>query len=147
METDFWFTSTLFSIVAGEDNESNPGIYGKELGRWLCAQLEAKGYDRVHLIPEDWGWCVICSQENFFLWVGCGAVLENGEDISNIQLPDPQKIVWHLFPRAEIPFYNVYAHFKRFIGKLHTEQELEKLRSNVEKILLEEPSITVCGPT
>ena len=146
METDFWFTSTLFNVVSGEDKETNPGMYGKELGQWLCIQLEAKGYDRVHLIPEDWGWCVMCSQENFLLWVGCGAVLGNGDDSAYLQLPDAQKIVWHLFPRVEIPFYNVYAHFKRLLGKLDTEQEFEKLRSNVEKILLDEPAVTVCGP-
>jgi hypothetical protein len=56
MTRGYWFTSDLFQIQKGEDEETNPGCYGKELGNWLCEKLKSFGYDVEELIPEDWGW-------------------------------------------------------------------------------------------
>ena len=48
-----WFRSTRFEIEPGEDDEINPGIYGKQLAAWLKARLEDRGYQVEPVIKQD----------------------------------------------------------------------------------------------
>ena len=43
--SQFWFTSSLFDIEQGEDEETNPLCFGRQLSNWLRIKLRAKGYD------------------------------------------------------------------------------------------------------
>jgi len=49
------FESSAFVVVAGEDEQTNPGIYGKALAQWLAQQLRARGFAPGWVIPEDFG--------------------------------------------------------------------------------------------
>jgi hypothetical protein len=93
----YWFTSPLFEVEPGEDEDINPGRYGRQLAVWLKKQLEGRGYSVEPIINEDWGRCLICSRDPFMLWVGCG------------NAADPQQfghahvegaLVWHCFAAA-----------------------------------------------
>lgn len=53
-----WFRSTLFEIEPGEDEETNPLCFGRQLARWLRQALIAQGYFVEEPIPKDWGWCL-----------------------------------------------------------------------------------------
>jgi hypothetical protein len=53
------FTSSQFPIEPNEDEDTNPGIYGRTLGRWLAEQLTARGVATKEVIAEDWGLCVV----------------------------------------------------------------------------------------
>ena len=35
------FESSAFAVMPGEDEETNPGIYGKALAQWLADRLRA----------------------------------------------------------------------------------------------------------
>jgi hypothetical protein len=35
----YWFKSSKFEIEPGEDEEINPGMYGRQLARWLKQRL------------------------------------------------------------------------------------------------------------
>ena len=37
------FESSAFTVIPGEDESTNPGIYGKALAEWLADQLRAAG--------------------------------------------------------------------------------------------------------
>jgi hypothetical protein len=52
------FESSAFAVLPNEDNETNPGIYGKALAQWLANQLRAAGVPAGEVIAEDFGWCV-----------------------------------------------------------------------------------------
>lgn len=39
----FWFRSTLFEIEVGEDKETNPLCYGRQLANWLVTALRSDG--------------------------------------------------------------------------------------------------------
>jgi hypothetical protein len=39
-EEGYWFKSSKFQVEPGEDEETNPGLYGRQLARWLKARLE-----------------------------------------------------------------------------------------------------------
>ena len=60
---DYWFKSSKFEIEPGEDEDINPGIYGRQLAVWLRDRLEEHGYS-IELINEDWGRCLMCSRHS-----------------------------------------------------------------------------------
>jgi hypothetical protein len=64
------FSSTLFEVVEGEDEETNPGIYGKSLAAWLASQLRVPEQD---VIAEDFGWCVPVKSSQHRLYVACSS--------------------------------------------------------------------------
>ena len=128
----YWFTSSIFQVEPGEDDEINPGRYGRQLALWLTARLEELGYKVEPVIAEDWGRCLMLSREPFSLWVGCGNVDDLSEDEAS-----PSKIVWHCFPVAEVSF------FKRIFGKPDTAVALAKLDADLKAILGGEAAITM----
>lgn len=146
MEKGYWFTSDLFNIEKNEDEETNPGCYGKQLGNWLCEKFKTIGYDVEELIPEDWGWCVMCSRDDYLLWIGCGSMLSDNypEDYDPEVPPSGQDVFWHVFPVIEVPFFKIKSLIKKLSGKLDTVQPLNKINSELKVILESEPRIKLC---
>ena len=128
----YWFKSSKFEIEAGEDEDINPGIYGRQLAIWLKSRLEESGYS-VELIEEDWGRCLMCSWDPFRLWVGCANVWN--PDLGPGQSPNKNDIVWHCFATAEVPFW------KRLFGRVDTTSAVGELNANLARILAAESQI------
>ena len=126
----YWFTSSLFEVEPGEDEEINPGRYGRQLAVWLKSQLETRGYSVEPIIAEDWGRCLMCSRDPFLLWVGCGNM-----DVD--PSAPPKQMVWHCFPVAEIPL------LKRLFKKPETAVALAQLDADLRSILVEQAQITL----
>lgn len=131
----FWFKSTRFAIEPGEDEETNPRIYGRQLAAWLKAQLEQRGYQVEPVIVEDWGHCLMCSRVPFLLWVGCGNVSDLGD--RQRSPPDSEDVVWHCFSKAEIPFW------RRIFQNMDTSAQLARLNADLDAIFLSEPQIVL----
>ena len=146
MEEGFWFKSDLFQIQPGEDEDTNPGCYGKELGNWLCNKFKDLGYEVEDLIAEDWGWCVMCYSRDYLLWVGCGSMMiDDFPDSYDPESPPNSKdVVWHVFPVVEVPFFFIRSWIKKLFGKLDTKKPLQKLRDELKSILDKEPRIEGC---
>ena len=146
MEAGFWFRSDLFQIQKDEDEETNPGCYGKALGNWLCRKFREQGYEVEDLIAEDWGWCVMCHRKGYLLWIACGSVmagdLPDNED-SDVP-PDGKDVVWHVYPVVEVPFFYVWSRIKIWMGQLDTNSVLKKTRNDLKAILDAEPRIDFC---
>jgi hypothetical protein len=49
------FESSAFPPVPGEDEETNPGIYGRALSEWLAEKLRGSGHEVRRLVAEDFG--------------------------------------------------------------------------------------------
>jgi hypothetical protein len=47
------FESSAFLPVPGEDEATNPGIFGKALAQWLGTQLHLSGVAAGEIVPED----------------------------------------------------------------------------------------------
>ncbi len=145
MEKGYWFKSDLFKIQAGEDEVTNPFCFGKELAEWLCLKLKKLGYE-ADVIPEDWGWCVMCVHDDYSLWVGCGII----QDEDSLESYDPEKpptgreVVWHIFSHIEVPFFMFKSLIRKWTGKLDTKSPLIKLRMELEEILTKEKRIKLC---
>ncbi len=65
------FTSSHFAIEPGEDEDINPGIYGKALAQYVAAQLPECGMPVEGVIEEDFARLVVVHRKPFRLWVGC----------------------------------------------------------------------------
>jgi len=129
-----WFTSTLFDVDPEEDKDTNPRIYGKALAFWLKEKLIAAGRPVEDVIPEDWGWCVICARKPFMLWIGCGNVVDDasGEDDPP---PPATDMVWTCFVEAEVSI------FKKLFKKMDATEQVRTLAAEVRSILVSESHI------
>jgi len=90
----FWFRSTLFEIEPGEDVDTNPLCFGRQLARWLRERLVAQGRSVEDVTPEDWGWCLVVQRKPFLLWVGCVSVHDYATTRPTGAVPRGSDVVW-----------------------------------------------------
>jgi hypothetical protein len=67
------FRSSAFEAIPGEDEETNPGIFGKALAQWLAGQLGARGFTTGQVFAEDFGWCVPIESLAQPVYVACSS--------------------------------------------------------------------------
>jgi hypothetical protein len=67
------FELSAFAVIPGEDQETNPGIYGKALAQWLAEQLRAAAVPAGDVIAEDFGWCIPVESIPQYLFVACAS--------------------------------------------------------------------------
>jgi hypothetical protein len=131
----YWFTSDLFQIEPNEDDETNPRMYGKNLSSWVRQKLIEKGYEPEGVIPEDFGWLVLCSRAPYSLGVVCVSF----KDYETSQPGDPPRpydqVKWCCGIFVEVPF------LKRLFGKLNTTEGSAKLDADLRKIFEQEQRI------
>ena len=66
-----WAQTSFFRVEPGEDEQTNPGCYGRELANWLAEKLRSRGESVHEVLAEDWGWCVMLKRSPYLLWIGC----------------------------------------------------------------------------
>lgn len=79
MKTQLEFRSQAFPPLPGEEQQINPGRYGRRLVDFIAAELPRFGFEVQSIGNEDWGWMVELKNEAFPLWIGCGN-LDETED-------------------------------------------------------------------
>src|SRR5215469_3977604 len=72
MLTHVEFRSDRFPPYEGEEEEVNPGLWGKRLAEFLRDRLRAEGFKTEEPFAEDWGWVMPIANRGFGLWIGCG---------------------------------------------------------------------------
>jgi hypothetical protein len=136
--TSYWFKSSMFEAEAGEDDETNPRKYGRQLATWLRTKVLALGYPVEDVFGEDWGWCVMCQRDPYLLWIGC----VNREDYAYAKEGDPppskERLLWNATPVAEVPFLRYLL-----MPKPDTQLGLQKLDAELRDILESEPNIQI----
>ncbi len=115
MKTHLEFKSSQFDIVLGEDDETNPEIYGLRLSEFITEQLKASGYI-AEPIAEDWGRCVLLQHPDFESFVGCSSYREKDEWL--VQISPYKPIV------------------RKWFKKYDTVSWVEKLATTVEHALI-----------
>lgn len=117
------FESSAFPVSPGEDEETNPGIYGRALAQWLVEQLRTAGFQAGDVISEDFGWCVPIASAPYSLYVVCA---------STGDAPDH----WRVFAFAE---GGVMA---RLLGKDRRAELVATLFAAVRRCLESTPTIS-----
>lgn len=124
-----WFTSNKFKIIPGEDSETNPLCYGRQLAEWLCSSLTKLGYESAEVIPEDWGWCVLCFNKPFLLWVGCVSVHDYSTTKPSDPLPNSKDVIWTCTVVAEQSFLS------RLFRRTDTSNSINNLFRQLQDLL------------
>ena len=104
-DRSYLFKSDLFEIEAGEEDEVNPRMYGRQLTNWLRDQLIRRGRKIEFVSTEDWGRCIMCANDGFSLWVGAGSRTDYESAKTDDPPPLATEVVWNCFVAAEIPFW------------------------------------------
>ena len=131
----YWFFSTLFEVEPGEDLNTNPGMYGRQLSSWLREKLEAAGYEECDSFGEDWGWCVTARRGPFELMIGCGVFADASVYDESSSQPDSEDLLWYVFPVVRLPLR------ERLRMDHDSAEEEVRFSAEVEEFLTGEPDI------
>jgi hypothetical protein len=101
----YWFKSSLFAAEPGEDEATNPRLYGRQLANWLRERILSLGYPAVEVIAEDWGWCVMCQREPYELWIGCVNLADYEYAKPGDPPPPKERLLWKAMTTAERPIF------------------------------------------
>ncbi len=123
MKTHVEFRSTAFPPYPGEEDEINPGIWGKRLAEFVYRGLKSRGLDVIEPGSEDWGWMVEIRNATFPMWIGC-ANFEEHED-GYLCFIEPSK-----------PFVR-----KLLFRKVATEPDVTRVQEALDELLSGDPSI------
>ena len=122
METQVEFRSSKFPPYEGEEEQINPGLWGKRLAEYLVQKLAEKGIRTDEIIAEDWGWYVPIRNEGFRLALCCGH--QDGDNDEFLVFTDPSTPV-----------------VKKFFRKIDASPQLIRLTEALRQILTSDPDI------
>ena len=89
MKTQVTFRSAQFPAYEGEEDDINPGVWGKRLSEYLAVQLSAQGIATDPAIAEDWGWLLPVQNDAFPMALCCGH--QDGDDDEFVVFTEPSK--------------------------------------------------------
>jgi hypothetical protein len=116
------FTSAAFAIAPGEDEATNPGIFGKALADWLAGELRARRVATGAVVAEDFGWCVPVTAKPQAIYVACASA---GDDSD----------AWRVFAFAEGGL------FGRVVGKDTRDEDVARVYGMVKTAVLARPDV------
>ena len=67
MKTQVEFRSSKFPPYEGEQEQINPGLWGKRLAEYFVRKLSEKGIKTEQIIAGGWGWYIPVQNEDLGL--------------------------------------------------------------------------------
>ena len=130
MKTQVEFRSSKFPPYDGEEEEINPGLWGRRLTEYLAKALAERGIESEEMAIEDWGCYLPIQNDDFPLALCCGH--QNGDDDQFLVFTDPST-----------------AKVKKWFRTIDATPQLTKLLDALNTILNDDPEIhdiTWCEP-
>ena len=122
MKTQVEFRSSKFPPYPGEEEQINPGLWGKRLAEYLVQRLAENGIKTEQMIAEDWGWYIPVQNEGFRLAICCGH--QDGAEDEFLCFTDPSTPV-----------------LKKFLKKIDATAQLTRLTEAMQQIFASDPGI------
>jgi hypothetical protein len=122
MKTQVEFRSSKFPPYDGEEEEINPGLWGKRLTEYLAAKLAEKGIATEEMVIEDWGCYLPIRNDGFRLALCCGH--QNGDDDQFLVFTDPST-----------------PSFRRWFRRIDATPQFTRLLDALREILKADPEI------
>lgn len=116
MKTEVTFRSDKFPAYDREEDQINPGLWGKRLAEYLVEKLAGTGVETEEPIPEDWGWYIPIKNDRFRLAICCGH--QNGDDDEFLCFTDPATPI-----------------IRKLFKKIDATEELGRVTTELERIL------------
>ncbi len=122
MKTQVEFRSSKFPPYEGEEEEINPGLWGKRLAEYLVQKLADRGIKTLGIIGEDWGYYIPVENAGFKLAICCGH--QNGDQDEFLCFTDPGTPI-----------------VKKLFKKIDATGQLSRLTEPLRQILSADPEI------
>ena len=122
MKTQVEFRSDLFPPYDGEEEEINPGLWGRRLAEYLQKNLPHHGVKVTAIGAEDWGWMVELENDEFPLWIGCGH--HNGDNDEFLCFIEPSK-----------------SFIRKLFKKIDTTPKVSRVSEALKRVLESNPDI------
>lgn len=122
MKTFVEFRSKKFPAYEGEEDEINPGIWGRRLAEYLDENLEKTGIATHGIIQEDSGYHIGIVDDSCRISLFCGH--QYGDDEQFIIFTDPKTPT-----------------FRRFFRSIDVTPQLSRVVNAVKAILEGDPDI------
>ena len=87
MKTQVEFRSSKFPPCDGEEEEINPGLWGRRLAEYLMKELAGHGIETEEMVMEDWGCYLPIPNDGFRLALCCGH--QDGDDDQFLVFTEP----------------------------------------------------------
>lgn len=117
MRSHVEFRSKKFPPYEGEEEQINPGLWGKRLAEYLQPKLREHGIAAGEFYSEDWGWAIPIENAAFRMWIGCGHQYEPNDAFLVFIEPSKPQIRKGLFK------------------KIDTRADVERVAEALDKIL------------
>ena len=122
MKTQVEFKSSRFPPYEGEEEQINPGLWGRRLAEYLAEKLAKLDIETQDIVAEDWGYYLPIRNEGFPLGICCGH--QDGEDDEFVCFTEPGKPI-----------------VKKFFRKLDATSQLTALTAALAEILSSDTDI------
>lgn len=122
MKTQVHFRCGKFPPYEGEEEQINPGLWGKRLAEYLVRGFAERGLETEEPVAEDWGWYVPVRNEGFRLALCCGH--QDGDEDEFLCFTDPATPV-----------------VRKFFKKIDATPQLTRLTGALREILEGDPEI------
>ncbi|MEO0794925.1 MAG: hypothetical protein AAFX93_07180 [Verrucomicrobiota bacterium] len=122
MKTYVQFKSDKFPPYENEEEEINPGLWGRRLAEYLFTHLKEKGIPTEEPIAEDWGYYIPIENKEFRLAICCGH--QNGDDDEFLCFTEPRT------PTV-----------KKLFKKIDASTQLERITKAMNEIFSSDPEI------
>jgi hypothetical protein len=122
LKTQVEFRSDKFPPYDGEEEEINPGLWGKRLAEYLQENLPLHGVKVTGIGSEDWGWMVELENDEFPLWIGCGH--QSGDNDEFLCFIEPSKSL-----------------IRRWFKKIDTSVKVGHVSEALKKVFESDPDI------
>ncbi len=73
MKTQVEFRSRKFPPYEGEEEQINPGLWGKRLAEYLVQKLSERGIKTEKIVAEDWGYYIPVQNQSEITELSAGA--------------------------------------------------------------------------
>ena len=123
MKTQVEFRSPKFPPYEGEEEEINPGLWGKRLTEYLATELAEHGIETEEMAIEDWGCYLPIRNDGFRLALCCGH--HNGDNDQFMVFTDPST------PKV-----------KKLFRSIDATPQLTRLLDALRNVLNADPEIT-----
>lgn len=101
MKTQAEFRSAKFPPYAGEQEQINPGLWGKRLAEYLVEKLAEKGIETEEMTAEDWGWYLPVRHDDEFRLALCCGHQEGADDVFLVFTDPSTPVVKKLFKKID----------------------------------------------